>query len=195
VIDHSRIITTPGGPQISAYCAADLHSTSAPWPASPSERFCRTKHTGPYRRRSRQPLAHPPFCAFLHAITNMPHPTKLSDFDPTWCQTLINSPSTETIPWPTLPDANTTSTSLPFSLFTQTLNTPATIRASHALWDSHGPVEFSESGQAMLLVSLGGGMNYFPNTLHGGMVAALIDGTPPTVSRHSLRLLNPSAMA
>jgi hypothetical protein len=31
-------------------------------------------------------------------------------------------------------------------------------------------------------------MNYFPNTLHGGMVAALIDGTPPTVSRHSLRI-------
>ena len=102
------------------------------------------------------------------------------DFKSDWCVAIINSPSTETIPWPTLPETNTTSADRPFSLFAQTLNTPSGVRASHALWDTRGPAGSRESGQALLLISLGGGMNYFPNTLHGGMVAALIDGKPAT---------------
>ncbi|KAF2474423.1 uncharacterized protein BDR25DRAFT_311740 [Lindgomyces ingoldianus] len=88
-----------------------------------------------------------------------------------WCTQLIHSPSIETIPWPSRP--NPLPEDHPCSLFAQTLNTDTGIRAGHAMWKSDSRGE--DVGQALLLVSLGTGMNYYPETLHGGMCAGLID--------------------
>ncbi|KAF2643080.1 hypothetical protein P280DRAFT_357775, partial [Massarina eburnea CBS 473.64] len=89
-----------------------------------------------------------------------------------WCMRIINSRSTETIPWPSRP--GTVLPDHPCSLFAQTLNTSTGIRAVHVLWEDHP--ENETTGQALLLVSIGDSMNYYPKTLHGGMVAALADG-------------------
>ncbi|KAF2790585.1 hypothetical protein K505DRAFT_327477 [Melanomma pulvis-pyrius CBS 109.77] len=88
-----------------------------------------------------------------------------------WCMQLIQSASTVAIPWPSRP--HPAPGDHPCSLFAQTLNTPTGVRAGYAMW-KRNPQEDC-IGEACLLVSMGTGMNYYPETLHGGMCAALID--------------------
>lgn len=90
-----------------------------------------------------------------------------------WCLDIVNSSFNKAIAWPSRPANNPADN--PCSLFGNTLNTVTGIRAAHSLWHSYPEEE--PSGQALLLVSMGDGMNYYSGTLHGGMVAALLDGT------------------
>ncbi|KAF1954281.1 hypothetical protein CC80DRAFT_476013 [Byssothecium circinans] len=88
-----------------------------------------------------------------------------------WCMAIIQSPSTESIPWPSRPAKAPADHS--YSLFSRTLHTPSTIPSGYAMWEADP--EGGKTGQALLLVSMGDDVNYYPNTLHGGIVAALID--------------------
>jgi len=95
-----------------------------------------------------------------------------------WCYDIINSLWAGTLPWPSRPTP--TPPGHPCSFFSQTVNTPTGVIAGHALWklpsgQLYDSDPHSTEGEAVLLVSLGTGLDYFPQTLHGGMVAALID--------------------
>jgi acyl-coenzyme A thioesterase PaaI-like protein len=109
-----------------------------------------------------------------------------------WCMKLIDDPAYSPIPWPTRPLSRPPDH--PCSLFAETLNSTSTVRGAFALWlepspgssalggtepgkDNSAPDDLPDPavGQAVFLVSLGNGMNYHHNTLHGGIISALMD--------------------
>lgn len=91
-----------------------------------------------------------------------------------WCMDIINSPMNKEIPWPSRPTEPPADHSCSF--VARTLNTTTGIRAAHTFWRPNNNNEQTEADQVLLLVSLGDGMNYYSQMLHGGMVAGLMDG-------------------
>lgn len=92
----------------------------------------------------------------------------LSDFDEPWCWKLINSPLVKEVP----PRSRIKTSNSKFSLFSRTWATEDTVRAFKAFRFEN---EIKNRLEALVLVSLGSGLDGHNGVAHGGTTAVLFD--------------------
>jgi len=106
----------------------------------------------------------------------MPSSPHASDFDLPWCAKITSDPSAHER---AISFVRGTPTPLDLSrrntLIGHTLATPSTLRATRTFTRRTTNGAGESVPECVMLMSLGSGMNGYPDTLHGGMNATLLD--------------------
>ncbi|EON65373.1 hypothetical protein W97_04611 [Coniosporium apollinis CBS 100218] len=104
--------------------------------------------------------------SFPHSLTPPSHFTHLP-----WCASLLSDAS-----WTIVPTSSRTpKPSTEDSFFAETLQSPRTIRGCLPQHTAPDPTSDPPIREVRILLDLGDGLNGYPHTAHGGLVATLLD--------------------